>query len=171
MAFGKGYEMENIKIGLITNDRDYGKALGLALIDVYRNFTVTLFKSVPLHNELDRMDLILTDLNEGLDIKGKIVQLVEKPSMINKDYDYLEKVIAPSVTLHKENDAISYDETAYEYPLMNNFDYANFEFRGYMEEGEEVFIILGVYNVSYEFTFVKSKSPEGNYLLKSLYTN
>lgn len=79
--------MENIKIGLITDDRDYGKALGLALVDVYRNFTVTLFKSVPLHNELDRMDLVLTDNVEVLKIKGKTIHLVEKQSLINKDYD------------------------------------------------------------------------------------
>ncbi len=79
--------MENIKIGLITDDREYGKALGLALVDVYRNFTVTLFKSVPLHNELDKMDLVLADSADGLRIKGKTIQLVEKQSMINKDYD------------------------------------------------------------------------------------
>lgn len=85
--------MENIKIGVITKDRDYGKALGLALIDVYRNFTVTLFKSVPLHNELDKMDLVLADINDELAINGdvpvagKIIRLVEKPSQINKDYE------------------------------------------------------------------------------------
>ena len=54
---------------------------------------------------------------------------------------------------------------------MRNFDYTNFEFRGYMEDADKAIIILGVYNVSYKFTFVKGKSPEGNYLLKSLYTN
>lgn len=70
--------------------------------------------------------------------------------------------------VNKENDAISYDETAYEYPLMNDFDYANFEFRGYMEDEDEA---LGVYNISCEFTFVKSESLECNYLLKSIYTN
>lgn len=30
--------MENIKIAVITPDRDYGRALGLALVDVYKNF-------------------------------------------------------------------------------------------------------------------------------------
>ena len=125
---------------------------------------------------IEQEDVILSNTNdntinqdhlrETLNLSLRIIS-----AMINKDYDYLEKVIAPSVTLHKENDSISYDETAYEYPLMNNFDYANFESRGYMEEEEEVIIILGIYNVSYEFTFVKSRSPEGNYLLKSLYTN
>ena len=46
--------------------------------------------------------------------------------------------------INKENDAISYDETAYEYPLMNDFDYANFELRGYMEDGDEAFIFLSL---------------------------
>ncbi len=79
--------MENIKIGLITKDRNYGKALGLALVDVYRNFTVTLFQSVPLHNELDKMDLVLTDDNNDLNFQGKKILLVEKQSQIYKDYD------------------------------------------------------------------------------------
>ena len=79
--------MENIKIGLITKDKDYGKALGLALVDVYRNFTVSLFKSVPLQNEQDRMDLVLTDNAENIKIKGKTIQLVEKQSLIYKDYE------------------------------------------------------------------------------------
>lgn len=79
--------MENIKIGLITTDKAYGKALGLALVDVYRNFTVTLFQSVPLHNELDKMDLILTDSVDNENVRGKNIQLVEKPSQINKDYE------------------------------------------------------------------------------------
>ena len=42
--------MENIKIAVITPDRDYGRALGLALVDVYKNFTVTLYQSAPVHN-------------------------------------------------------------------------------------------------------------------------
>lgn len=79
--------MENIKIGLITADREYGKALGLALVDVYRNFTVTLFKSVPLHTELDKMDLVLFDDTADIKIKGKNIKMVEKQSQINKDYE------------------------------------------------------------------------------------
>ena len=31
-------DMENIRIAVISENRDYGKALGLALVDVYRNF-------------------------------------------------------------------------------------------------------------------------------------
>lgn len=125
---------------------------------------------------IEQEDVILSNTNDNTINQDHLretfnLSLRIISAMINKDYDYLEKVIAPSVTLYKENDSISYDETAYEYPLMNDFDYANFEFRGYMEDGDETFIFFGVYNVSYEFTFVRSKSLEGNYLLKSLYTN
>lgn len=79
--------MENIKIALITGDREYGKALGLALVDVYRNFTVTLFQSVPIHNELDDMDLILSDDYGELEIQGKYIYLAEKNSQIDRNYE------------------------------------------------------------------------------------
>lgn len=77
--------MENIKIAVITPDRDYGRALGLALVDVYKNFTVTLYQSAPIHNELTGYDLILNDGTEG--IGERIVGLVEKPSMTDQDYE------------------------------------------------------------------------------------
>lgn len=79
--------MENIKVALITGDREYGKALGLALVDVYRNFTVTLFQSVPVHNELDDMDLVLSDNYGDFQIQGKYIYLTEKNSQIDKNYD------------------------------------------------------------------------------------
>lgn len=80
-------DMENIRIAVISENRDYGKALGLALVDVYRNFTVTLFRGVPMHNELDKMDLVLTDTQQDLEIRGKNIMLVEKISQIDKNYD------------------------------------------------------------------------------------
>lgn len=79
--------MENIKVALITGDREYGKAMGLALVDVYRNFTVTLFQSAPVHNELDDMDLVLTDDYGDFEIQGKYIYLTEKNSQIDKNYD------------------------------------------------------------------------------------
>ena len=79
--------MENIKIALITEDRAYGRALGLALVDVYRNFTVTLFQSAPVHNELDRMDLVLSDSGKGIRIHGKHILLTEKQSQIDRNYE------------------------------------------------------------------------------------
>lgn len=87
-CFLKGEKnMENIRIAVISENRDYGRALGLALVDVYRNFTVTLFRGVPLHNELDKMDLILTDTQKDIEIRGKCIMLVEKISQIDKDYE------------------------------------------------------------------------------------
>ena len=80
-------DMENIRIAVISENRDYGRALGLALVDVYRNFTVTLFRSVPAHDELDKMDLVLTDTQQEIEIKGKFIMLVEKISQIDKDYE------------------------------------------------------------------------------------
>ena len=79
--------MENIRVALITEDREYGRALGLAMVDVYRNFTVTLYRSVPVHNELDSMDLVLSDIREGFEAGGKQILLTEKISQINKNYD------------------------------------------------------------------------------------
>ena len=79
--------MENIRIAVITEDKEYGRALGLALVDVYRNFTVTLFRSVPLHNELDSMDIVLTDTREGIEISGKQILLAEKISQTDRDYE------------------------------------------------------------------------------------
>lgn len=79
--------MENIRVALITQDREYGRALGLAMVDVYRNFTVTLYRSVPVHNELDSMDLVLSDVSEGFEIKGRHILLTDKISQINKNYE------------------------------------------------------------------------------------
>lgn len=83
----KGKTMENIKLALITADRDYGRALGLALVEVYKNFTVTLYQSTPVHNELDRVDLVLMDTADDTLVKHKMIQLVEKQSQTDKDFD------------------------------------------------------------------------------------
>lgn len=79
--------MENIKLALITEDQDYGRALGLALVEVYKNFTVTLYSSAPLHKELDDSDLILMDTNDYSVIQHNRIQLVEKNSQTDKNYD------------------------------------------------------------------------------------
>ncbi|WP_336045979.1 hypothetical protein [Solibacillus ferritrahens] len=91
-------------------------------------------------------------------------------AMINKDYEYLEEIIAPTVKLNKENNTISFGDSN-EIPIRDSFDYNNFEFRAYMVQEDTVLIILGVNNVSYEFSFVEHKGKSGNYLLKSIYTN
>lgn len=105
-------------------------------------------------------------LRETLNLSLRVIE-----AMLNKDYDYLEKVIAPSVSINKENNSITYGDAANEHPIMDDFDYKHFEFRAFIPEKNEVIIILGIYNISYEFIFVEGKSEHGNYLLKSLYTN
>lgn len=75
--------MENIKLAIITKDREYGRALGFALIDVYKNFTVTLYQSEPVHKRLTAFDLVLTDI--GIDKQKNVIFLVEKPSMMEKN--------------------------------------------------------------------------------------
>lgn len=77
--------MENIKLAVVAKDRDYGRALGLALVDVYQTFTVTLYQSVPVHTKLEQFDLILKEYEEG--DTGGYIYLVEKPSMVVKDYE------------------------------------------------------------------------------------
>ncbi len=77
--------MENIKLAIITRDQEYGKALGFALEGVYKDFTVTLYQSGLLHRQLEDFDLILTDFGTGQ--RGKVVALVEKPSMVERDYE------------------------------------------------------------------------------------
>lgn len=105
-------------------------------------------------------------LKETLNMSFRVID-----AMINKDYEYLESNIAPSVTLNKEDNSITFGEMNYSMELMTDFDYSNFEFRGYTIEEDQVMIILGVYNVSYYFEYVEGKSKYGNYLLKALYTN
>lgn len=77
--------METIKLAIVTKDRDYGRALSLALVDVYKTFTITLYQSDPIHNQLESFDLILMDSEEG--IGGKFIGLAEKPSLADRDYE------------------------------------------------------------------------------------
>lgn len=77
--------MENIKLAIITGDKDYGRALSLALVDIYKNFTVTLYQSEPVHSQLDGFDLVLKDWAE--EEGGMYIYLVEKPSLVDRDYE------------------------------------------------------------------------------------
>ena len=83
---GAVVKMENIKLAVIPEDREYGRALGLALVDVYKTFTVTLYKSVPLHTQLNSFDLILTD-QKDITAENNWICLVEKPSQTDRDYE------------------------------------------------------------------------------------
>ena len=105
-------------------------------------------------------------LRETLNLSLRVIR-----AMINKDYEYLEGIIDPTVKLNRENNTITYGDGSYEIPLMDEFDYNHFEFRAYIVEEDKILIILGVNNVSYEFSFVEDQENSGNYLLKSLITN
>ncbi|AWE07383.1 hypothetical protein DCE79_08360 [Lysinibacillus sp. 2017] len=111
-------------------------------------------------------DMERDQLRDTLNLSFRIIN-----AMINKDYAYLENVIDPSVTLNRDDNIITFTEVNYESELMERFDYNNFEFRGYMRDGEHILIILGVYNVTYEFKYVENKNVPGTYLLKSILTN
>lgn len=91
-------------------------------------------------------------------------------AMVTKDYAYLESVSDSSVTIDYENEILTYDDWGYQ-AFIDSFEYENFEYRGFMVEGDSLFLILGVYNVSYEFQFVRDPDSEEGYLLKSLLTN
>ncbi|MFC4356300.1 hypothetical protein ACFO0S_14660 [Chryseomicrobium palamuruense] len=91
-------------------------------------------------------------------------------AMLTKDFAYLESVVGPDVTIDYENEMLIYDDWGYQ-AFIDSFDYENFEYRGFMVEGDSLFLILGVYNVSYEFQFVRDPDSEEGYLLKSLLTN
>lgn len=60
-------------------------SFGVGASRCVQNFTVTLYQSAPVHNELTGYDLILNDGAEG--IGERIVGLVEKPSMTDQDYE------------------------------------------------------------------------------------
>lgn len=77
--------MENIRLAVITKDKEYGRALSLALVTVYQTFTVTLYQSEPAHGRLEEFDLVLKDY-ESMN-RGACIFLVEKPSMVLKDYE------------------------------------------------------------------------------------
>lgn len=93
--------MENIKIALITDNREYGRALGRGLLNVCRTFVIHLFDKDGFLSDvnkfydenkdrlfLERFDLILWD---GEEIKsyygGNIIYISEKLSAVKKNFD------------------------------------------------------------------------------------
>ncbi len=86
-----GYRMEHISIALISDDRAYGKALGLGLLHVCRSFLIRLFTPQQFlqNGRKDAFDLVLWDgeLPEiETEERERLIQLVEKPSMMRKDF-------------------------------------------------------------------------------------
>ena len=77
--------MENIRLAVVSKDKDYGRALSLALVDVYKNFTVTLYQNQPEAEQLSYFDLVVSDFEGKHEQQG--IYLVEKPSMVDKNYE------------------------------------------------------------------------------------
>lgn len=91
--------MENIKIALVSDDREYGRALGMGLLNVCRSLVIRIMSKEGFFAEMhrfhlehiqepfsDEFDIILWDGEEAREsYGGNLVFLAEKPSMINKD--------------------------------------------------------------------------------------
>ncbi len=90
--------MENISVAVITDDGEYGRALGLSLLSVCRsfiikvilkeNFTKTLESIYSENSTLsEEYDLILWDGPEAMDVYGdNLIMMTEKPSMVSRDH-------------------------------------------------------------------------------------
>ena len=83
--------MEHITIILVSSAQEYGKALGLGLLHVCRSFMIRILNPQESlqDNEKNSSDLIIWDgeLPEEADtMQGRMIQLVEKPSMIRMDF-------------------------------------------------------------------------------------
>ena len=90
--------MENIKIGIVSADQDYSKALGLSLMSVCDDFIIgyydtrhfisewNAYKGDDTYNE--QFDIILWDGKEVADTYcGNIILLAEKASLVKMDFD------------------------------------------------------------------------------------
>ena len=148
---------------LISNNSE-----GISVTSPEENESVVMQQDNGVSNNTSDDTINQDQLRETLNLSLRIIS-----AMINKDFDYLESVSDSSVTVNRENNSMTFGslEPSYEFTLSDSFDYKNFEFRGYEESGDTIFIYLGVYNVSYEFEFTKSKSEVSNYSFKSLLTN
>ena len=148
---------------LISNNSE-----GISVTSPEENESVVMQQDNGVSNNTSDDTINQDQLRETLNLSLRIIS-----AMINKDFDYLESVSDSSVTVNRENNSMTFGslEPPYEFTLLDSFDYKNFEFRGYEESRDTIFIYLGVYNVSYEFEFTKSKSEVSNYSFKSLLTN
>lgn len=91
-------------------------------------------------------------------------------AMLIKDFAYLESVVGPDVTIDYENEKLTYEDIGSQ-QMLTYFDYENFEYREFIVQDDAMRIVLGVYNGSYEFEFVRDPSSEEGYVLKSFLTN
>lgn len=73
--------MENIFLAVVTDDKEYGRALSLAMLSVCRSFIIKIFTAEEFFRRRLRVDLILWDGEEAKgSYGGKIVYLAEKSS-------------------------------------------------------------------------------------------
>lgn len=91
--------MEYIMIAIVTEDRAFGKALGVALVHAYRNFSITLYNKMQFLERrscfceqsqggmfAEQYDLILWDEDEIETICSRnLIQLVDKASLYRKN--------------------------------------------------------------------------------------
>ena len=90
--------MENISVAVITDDREYGRALGLSLLSVCRTFIIKVilkenFTEIVEHIYSDNRtlseeyDLILWDGTEVSEVYGgNLVMMTEKPTKAVRDH-------------------------------------------------------------------------------------
>ena len=87
--------MEHIRIALVSEDQAYGKALGMALLHVCRAFLIRIFnrQEIEEYTGEESFDLIVWDgalPEEEPLMQGCAIRLVEKPSMVRKDFSRRE---------------------------------------------------------------------------------
>ncbi|MDO4545480.1 MAG: hypothetical protein Q4C25_04925 [Bacillota bacterium] len=80
--------METISVAIITDDREYGRALSLSILSVCKNFMMDVFcKSREDCGAIcDSHDLVLYDGSDEAAGKSNLVFLTEKPSMVINDF-------------------------------------------------------------------------------------
>lgn len=81
--------MENISLLIVTDDKEYGKALGTGIINICRSFMVKVmnWKGVFNEKQYEKYDLILWDGKEASEVYGdKILLLSSDPANIVRNY-------------------------------------------------------------------------------------
>ncbi len=80
--------MENIFIAIVTDNREYGRALSLAMLSICRSFIIKINDENEFFQEDKRYDLVLWDSkNKRMEYCENIVFLADKPSEAVKDFD------------------------------------------------------------------------------------
>lgn len=73
--------MENIFLAIVTDDKEYGRALSLAMLSICRSFIIKIFTAEAFFCQKCQADVILWDGEEAkLSYGGRIVYLAEKSS-------------------------------------------------------------------------------------------